>query len=741
LNRLEIVLMETRSPEHPSGESLRSFHQGQLDEAAAIEVSTHLANCAECQGKLGEISRDPPPIPAAGSAASPRAGGYSQTFRADVRHRALLRGTESSERFEVGQGGVIGRDARSVQFHLDHPHVSRRHASLAIDGRRVVITDLDSSNGTFVNGRPLARPTTLVAGDRIDIGPFAIQFDGSALVSRSRSNNIELAAVGLSRVVQDRATGRPLALLDGISLVVRPREFVCVLGPSGSGKSTLLAILSGRNAPSSGSVMVNGEDLYADFEVLKGDIAVVPQKDILHDSLAVEAALRYTAELRLPSDLSGDDLDASVSDIVEVVGLTSRRRMLIRHLSGGQVKRASLANELVARPSLLFLDEVTSGLDEQTDREVMELFRQVADGGKTVVCITHSLANVEATCHLVVILTDGGRLGFVGTPDEAKTYFGMSRLGDVYTKLAARTPAEWHDRFGSTTYYQRYVADRLPSGAPSRRAPAVAQAPPAPAGAGRLRQAWVLSRRYVSIWRGDRQALLALLAQSFLVSVLLGMVFGNLIDVSNPLERVARTVNLLNLMVVSCFWFGCNTAAKELVKERAIFLRERDYNLRVSSYFISKFLVLTVVGLLQSTMLFGIVRPWCRPPGPVFEQGLTLASLAVAGTAAGLLISAFARTEEVATALVPISVIPQIILAGLVAPLKGAVLLIAKGSVTVYWGQQAIERLLPDNDLVFLGRDRAEWSHALAVIFAHAFLAAAATLAILRFTGGNRRRS
>src|SRR5262249_12909077 len=215
----------------------------------------------------------------------------------------------------------------------------------------------------------------------------------------------------------------------------RPREFVCLLGPSGSGKTTLLAILSGRNPPTAGAVTVNGEDLYADFVALKQDIAVVPQRDVLHDSLAVGAALRYTAELRLPPDLSGDGVEASVSDILDVVGLGKRRGMLIRHLSGGQAKRASLANEMVARPSLLFLDEVTSGLDEQTDREVMELFRQVADGGKTVVCITHNLANVEATCHLVVILTEGGRLAFIGTPDEAKTYFAIARLGDVYRKL------------------------------------------------------------------------------------------------------------------------------------------------------------------------------------------------------------------------------------------------------------------------------------------------------------------
>ncbi len=664
----------------------------------------------------------------------------SQTFRADVRHRALLRGSESSERFVIGEGGLIGRGAESVQFLLDHPHVSRRHASLTVEGRRVVIADLESSNGTFVNGRQITGPTTLVLGDRIDIGPFSIQFDGSALVSRSRSNNIELAANGLERMVQDRVTGKPVALLHDVSLVVRPKEFVCVLGPSGSGKSTLLNILSGRNAPTGGVVTLNGEDLYADFEALKGDIAVVPQKDVLHDSLATGAALRYTAELRLPSDLTGGELEASVSDILEIVGLSSRRDILIRHLSGGQVKRASLANELVARPSLLFLDEVTSGLDEQTDREVMGLFRQVADGGKTVVCITHSLANVDATCHLVVVLTEGGRLAFVGTPEEAKAYFGMTRLGDVYLKLAERTPGEWHERFRSTELFQHYVTDRLPSTAVRSRVPHREYSPATPNGPGALRQAWVLTRRYVAIWRGDHQALLALLAQSFLISLLLGMVFGNLSDEADLGKRLMHTVNLFNLMVVSCFWFGCNTAAKELVKERVIFQRERDYNLRIMSYFVSKLLVLALVGSVQATMLFGIVRPWCHPPGQAAAQWVTLAALAVAGTAVGLFISAVARTEEVATALVPIAVIPQIILAGLVAPLKGMVEYFARGAITVYWGQQAIERLLSDADRAALERPKAEWIAALAVILLHALAAGLATVVILQLTAGKRRR-
>src|SRR5262249_30227135 len=334
-----------------------------------------------------------------------------------------------------------------------------------------------------------------------------------------------LVGHNLRRVVKDRATGQPLTLLDDVSLVVRPREFVCLLGPSGSGKSTLLAMLSGRARPDGGAVLVNGQDLHANFAALKQDIAVVPQKDVLHDSLAVGAALRYTAELRLPPDTGRDEIAASVADILEVVGLTPRRGTLIRHLSGGQVKRASLANELMARPSLLFLDEVTSGLDEQTDRDMMELFRQVADGGKTVVCITHSLANVEATCHLIVILTEGGWLAFVGTPEEAKAHFQIPRLGEVYRKLAERKPREWSERFRATPYFRRYVTDRLPSGPgrqATRAAPRVRRRPSA------LLQAKVLTRRYVSIWSGDRYALLAMLGQCLLVAILLGLVYGDL---------------------------------------------------------------------------------------------------------------------------------------------------------------------------------------------------------------------
>ena len=277
------------------------------------------------------------------------------------------------------------------------------------------------------------------------------------------ANNVELVCRNVTRVVKDQTSGKPLTLLDDITLVIRPREFVCLLGPSGSGKSTLLSALSARVPADSGHVSINGEDLYASFDALKQDIAVVPQKDVLHDLLTVKKALHYTAQLRLPPDTSGMEVDAAISEMLSVVGLSGRQNTRIRYLSGGQIKRASLANEIISRPSLLFLDEVTSGLDEQTDREIMSLFRQLADGGKTVVCVTHSLANVERACNLLVVLTPGGKLAFVGSPAEALAYFGIDRLGEVYERLSEKSAEEWKEAFRRNELFQKYVQSRLPS--------------------------------------------------------------------------------------------------------------------------------------------------------------------------------------------------------------------------------------------------------------------------------------
>jgi len=664
-----------------------------------------------------------------------------------------------TEPIQLSGAMLIGREEESVQIYLPHPAVSRLHAHISLQGKTATLRDLNSANGTFVNGTRIRQPTALRRGDEIDVGPFSLQFTGTALVPRARSDNAELVARGVRRVVTNRDTGKPLVLLDDITLVIRPREFVCLLGPSGSGKTTLLTALCGRTPADEGAILFNAQDLSTHFEAVKQDMAVVPQKDVLHDALAVGQALWYTAKLRLPPDTSGDEIETSLQEMLATVGLTERRRTMIRNLSGGQVKRASLANEILCKPSLLFLDEVTSGLDEQTDREMMNLFRSLADAGKTVVCITHSLANVERTCHLVVVLTVGGKLAFVGKPAEALQYFRIDRLGDVYELVKDPDKAQqWQEAFLRSPFYKRYVTDRLPADTGQDKA---AEAPPATSVRGRLRlfvrQTTLLTRRYFAIWLADYPSMLAMVFQAVLVAVLLGILFGDLsekkedpknakgpatpaaakeaeIAAKKESKRASSTVNLLFLLAVSSFWFGCNNAAKEIVKERTIYTRERDFNLLVGSYYTSKLLLLAIFSCLQVVLLFGMVRAQCGVSGSFTGELVLLLLLAASGVTLGLAISAFAKTEEMAITLIPMAVIPQIILSGVISPLEGVSKALALAGITTYWGKRGLDGCLPE-DLAKAMQPEALEQHstlaAMTVLGGHALAGIVVALGIL----------
>jgi ABC-type multidrug transport system ATPase subunit len=625
----------------------------------------------------------------------------------------------------VGTGPVLlGRDPRSADVLLPHPHVSRAHARLDLGPDGVSLTDLGSANGTFRNGRRVARAERLRPGDRIDVGPYTLAFTGDALVPRSRAGAAGLVASGLRRTVTDRATGKPLRLLDDVSLAVRPREFVCLIGPSGSGKSTLLAALSARAPADRGRVLLNGRDLYADFEALKGDLVVVPQKDVLFDPLTVEEMLTFTARLRLPPDTDAAERAAAVEAALASVGLTGRRHALVRQLSGGQARRAGLANELIGDPSLVFLDEVTSGLDEQTDREMMDLFSALADAGKTVVCVTHTLAHVERACHRVVVLAEGGRLAFAGPPAEARDYFGVARLGDLYGRLAERPPDEWRrafEEFGG--------APEETGEAPEAASTVVRQSPGAAAVAREsFRQARILFRRNLAVLRGERAALAVMAGQTVCVAGALGLVFGDLSGAAQP-GRARDAATLLFLLGVSSFWFGCNNAAKALVGDRPIYRRERAVNLHAGAYLAARFGVLALLGAAQALALAALVGLACRPPGLGAAAVGQLLALVLTGTATGLLISAVARTEETAVTLVPLVMIPQLIFADALARLSGVALGLARGLISCYWGNRALTADLPADVAVAAGLDRLAAAGPTAVVLMH-------LLALLAVTAG-----
>ncbi|MEJ0018198.1 MAG: FHA domain-containing protein [Acetobacteraceae bacterium] len=178
--------------------------------------------------------------------------------------------TTATDRVPLGHSLTVGRQAMPGQVVLDHPNVSRRHAAFEVSGDSIVLRDLGGANGTYVNGARVRGARSLVAGDRIDIGPFQLTFDGTALTRAWRVGNVELLMRGVSYDVRGpRADRAPHRILHSANLRISPCEFVAIIGANGSGKSTLMNIMAGRALPSEGTVLLNGSDLFGNFQALK----------------------------------------------------------------------------------------------------------------------------------------------------------------------------------------------------------------------------------------------------------------------------------------------------------------------------------------------------------------------------------------------------------------------------------------------------------------------------------------
>lgn len=643
---------------------------------------------------------------------------------------------------------LLGRSQGMVDVVLDHPTVDQRHCKISIRAGQVVVTDLRSTYGTFVDGERVRREKPLARGGRLGIGPFSFVFDGDALVPQSKqgASQLSLCCQNLARVVTNRVTGAPLTLLHDISIAIRPRELVCLIGPSGSGKSTLLSVLSGRASPDGGHVVVGGRDLHAEFDALKHDIAVVPQRDALHQALTVRQSLWFAAGLRLPSDTTNAEIDRAVDGLLKEVGLEERQAVRVRDLSGGQLKRISLANEIAHKPSLVFLDEVTSGLDELGDEDMMKLFRDLADKGRSVVCITHNTLNIERNAHLVVVLTTGGRLACVGSPAEVCKYFQVTRLGDAYSAMAGLKPVEWEQRFRQHPLFRQYVQERLPSGRPQAAAAL-------PRDAFRqvstrrpisfARQFLLLAGRVATLQVMDFKSLMLSVGQAVFIGVMLAALFGDLTESEDVITDLMKRQNTAFLLLVSVFWLGCNNSAPEIVKERVLFERERAVSVDAGVYYLAKLVVLGCTALVQGLVVFGIVGFLCGLPAlPGFEgiirHVVTIAAVALLGTLTGLAISSLSRSEELAVRTVPVVLIPQIVLANVIAPLEGWLLWVARAVISTFWSFRAFTSGV--EDYCRPGDDPVAWIPAMAMLVLHASILVMLALVGLRPPSGTDGR-
>lgn len=575
---------------------------------------------------------------------------------------------------------------------IDTPVVSRRHARLVRGGDGWTVEDLGSTNGTFLNGQRITGSLPVRPGDRLEVGSFAYRFDEDRLDPVDGAGTVKLEARGLGKTVADAATGRPKALLAGVDLTILPGEFVGIFGTSGSGKSTLMDALNGRRPATDGAVLYNGLDIRRSFPLFKSTIGYVPQQDIVHRKITIRRALAYTARLRLPEDTSADEIARYVDDAIERVGLADKGDQPIDTpvpLSGGQLKRVSLAVELVSNPALLFLDEATSGLDAGTDKRMMQLFSRLADDRKTVVCVTHTLENVDV-CHLVVVLFQG-RVVYFGPPAGVLDHFEIRRLSDVYDTLENAPAERWAERYEASAFHRDYVARRLAPVEQGSRPAEVAVPATRPRRWFDARQGGILTRRYIDLVLSDRRNLAILLLQAPLIGVVVGLVFGTGETLA---QRAVAESQLSFMLVISAVWFGCLNAAREIVKELPIYARERSVNLGVGPYLASKLMPLAALCAIQCVGLLVAVSLFIEVPGNLVQRGGALFLTGLAATAMGLAISALMTTTDKAVAMVPILLIPQVILSNAVVRLTGTVEGFAKATTLSYWGYDAVKATL-----------------------------------------------
>ena len=562
---------------------------------------------------------------------------------------------------------TFGR-SRVCNVVLDAPAVEQRHAALFRTGNRFELIDQSGSAGTQINFKGVSR-AWLSDGDQIQLGPYLFYFHQPFLVWVRPPVPVTLAADRIEQV----ASGT--VLVSGVSLAVRPGELVGLLGPSGAGKSTLFDALCGRRPARSGAVYLNGTRLYEDYARYRHIVGHVPQDDAVHPDLTVREALAFAARLRMPAGTTRAQREQRVEEALALLGLSDRADVRVGRLSGGQRKRVSVGLELLGRPPVLFLDEPTSGLDPGAATQMIKTLRCLARQGRAVVCATHGMADA-ARFDKIAVLALGGRLAFFGSPAKALAYFGVRRLADIFVRLEDKQPGTWRSEFANSPAGQQLQAvvarARTPRPFHGQGLPPAEHAPTG--------QTAILISRFVCILKADRRLLWQAVAQPVSLACLACLAFHELPSV-------------FFFIVLAALWSGCALASQQIVKERAIYGRERLAGLRIGPYVTSKFVPLAVIGLIQSVLMLAVVGVWegRGKNWPVISPAIILAS--GCGVASGLWISAIAPTAERATAAVPAIMLPQVVLAGVLVALPDMNVL-TKGASQLSaakWAHQVVE--------------------------------------------------
>ncbi|HEY3014881.1 MAG TPA: ATP-binding cassette domain-containing protein [Nocardioides sp.] len=521
--------------------------------------------------------------------------------------------------------------------------------------------------------------------------------------TRDRAFAADLPTLVADAVVVLRGGRR---LLDDVSLSLAPGELVAVVGASGAGKSTLLASLAGLTRIASGSVdlVVPGGPSGSPY----GAVGLVPQDDILHPDLPLERTLRHAAGLRLAG--SKQRVAAAVHDVLHELDLADRAAVPVGSLSGGQRKRASIAVELLARPSLCLLDEPTSGLDPATSRSLVATLRELADRGAGIAFTTHAVADVE-TCDRLVVLAPGGRLAYDGPPRLAASQLGVDTLTDLYDRLGDPAVRSAGTEGGAATP-SNALTGPLVRRRPARRTASDARRPRPST----LRQFAVLTHRAADIVLRNRLTLGILLGSPAAVIAMFAILFqpGALSPGADPTGAVMEAYWL----AFAGFFFGLTYGLLQVCTEVPVLRREHQSGVSDAAYLASKVALLAPVLLAVNAVMLGVLRVLDRLPDLGGRTWLslfvTLGVNAVVALFLGLLASATVTSVAQAALALPMLCFPAVLFSGAMVPVP--VMTSAGATIAAAmpdrWAFEAIARHLEVTRLVGGDSPYADLGHA-----------------------------
>jgi len=659
---------------------------------------------------------------------------------------------------EIGRNPAL----QGSNLYLDAPVISRRHAIIDNPGQGYVLYD-KSTNGIFVtrSGKVFKAKNQekLVDGDLIRIGPYALILKGDELLLEGRGDGLRIDALQLSRKVNrhpedsweqvQRFLGQKIpekfSLLNNVSVPLEPGQLVALVGGSGAGKSTLLETLLGIRPVDEGNIYLNSDDLRRNFNIYRTQIGYVPQQDIVHRNLTVTQVLTFAAQLRLPPDTDEAAIAQIVQKTLSIVALSDRPNSLVSQLSGGQLKRVSIAVELLANPKLFFLDEPTSGLDPGLDKKVMELLRDLAkEENRTVALVTHATANITL-CDRVAFMGRGGNLCYFGDPSQAIPFFNdfvksqghhheLDGFAEIYIELdkppeenQGIKPEEYCQRcaefFRNHPSYETYVKRQLvpisasSSGVSSQSPPTVGvqrstspnqspqQATPSP-----WRQLSVLLQRDIQLVLADKFNLaLALLTAPIGIGLITFAIRDRepFILPTDPDPTLAPlALRVLFVFTCAAIWVGLSGSLQTIVREAAIYLRERLVNLGLIPYLGSKVLVLAGLALIQTILMTAVILLGFESPEPQlisWTMGASITAFLTLLTSGclGLAVSCFVSNETQANTALPLLLLPQIIFSGVLFTMDGVAkfiswVMLSRWSVGAYGALVNVNEMVPE---------------------------------------------